>query len=146
MSAYTFDMCNLQSETSLFFFLLSLGLGASDSAWVERWQQDLSRQHFDRRHLDGVLTENEGLRSSIAELQTRLENADRVVQELQSAKEGFGRWGLDMLMLALHILPCLLSPHPDAVRSSVSRCAGLHLKYCGIPSTPTDSPLPNCCG
>ena len=30
----------------------------------------------------------------MAELQTRLENADRAVQELQSAKEGFGRWGL----------------------------------------------------
>ena len=68
---------------------------------------------MNRRYLDGVLTKNEGLRSSVAELQTRLENADRVVQELQSAKEGFGRQGLDMLTLALHILPCL-SPHPAA--------------------------------
>ena len=73
----------------------------------------------------------------MAELQTRLENADRVVQELQSAREGFGRQGLDMLMLALHILPCL-SPHPDAVQNSVSRCAGLRLKACGNLSTPTE--------
>ena len=75
-------------------FHVSLGLEALNSAWAERWQQDLSRRRLGRRHLDSVLRENEGLRSSMAELQTRLENADRAVQELQSAKEGFGRWGL----------------------------------------------------
>ena len=44
--------------------------------------------------MDSVLKDNDELRSEVGELQTRLENGDRVMQGLQSGREEAERWAI----------------------------------------------------